>query len=129
MAVPETGQSRARQLYIAAVDGGAAAFELAEDVASNLAAACDVLVDDLQRARAESHLITEVSGFPDLPTGHGLARGFGTKGREYLDTLTALQETALLYKAAYLAAGKKFVDADAANKAAIDLVAAHLAPR
>ncbi|MBF6099951.1 hypothetical protein IU510_17950 [Nocardia cyriacigeorgica] len=129
MAVPETGQSRARQLYVAAVDGGATPFELDEDVASNLAAACDALVDDLDRARAESHVITAVSGFPDLPTGQALAHGFSRKGHEFLDTLTALQETALLYKAAYLAAGKKFADAEAANKAAIDLVAAHLAPR
>lgn len=130
MAIPDIGQAAARRLYASAVAEGGDAFELAEDVATRLAVACDALVDDLNRARAGGQLITTLpgtSGFPDLPTGRALARGFGGKADEYLDTLTALQETALLYKAAYLAAGKKFSEADAANRAAVALVAAQLA--
>lgn len=129
MAVPDTGQRMARQLYAAATGGGGEPFVLAEDVAENLAVACDKLVDDLQKAMGTGHLVTDVAGFPNLPTGHGLTRGFDDKGRQYLDTVTALQETALLYKAAYLAAGKKFEDADAANKAALALVTEYLEPR
>lgn len=130
MAIPDIGQAAARRLYASAVAGGGDAFELAEDVAIRLAVACDALVDDLDRARAGGQVIATLpgtAGFPDLPTGWALARGFGGKASEYLDTLTALQETALLYKAAYLAAGKKFTEADAANRAAVTLVAAQLA--
>ncbi|MEU7142450.1 hypothetical protein ABZ942_23575 [Nocardia sp. NPDC046473] len=130
MAVPDTGQGTARQLYAAATGAGPGQpFELAPDVAENLAAACDKLVEDLHQAMATGHLVTDVTGFPNLPSGQGLTRGFDDKGRQYLDTLAAFQETALLFKAAYLAAGKRFADADAANKAAIDLVAEHLAAR
>jgi hypothetical protein len=119
----------ARQLYAAATGDGGEPFVLAEDVADNLAAACDRLVDDLQKATATGHLVTEVTGFPNLPTGQGLTQGFGNKGTQYLDTVTALQETALLFKAAYLAAGKRFEDADAANKAALALITDYLDPR
>ncbi|WP_433601096.1 hypothetical protein ACQPXH_04565 [Nocardia sp. CA-135953] len=127
MAVPDTGQRMARQLYAAATGtSGGEPFELAEDVAENLAAACDKLVEDLQKATATGHLVTEVSGFPDLPTGHGLAKGFGDKGTQFLDTVTAFQETALLYKAAYLAAGKRFEDAEAAHRAALQLITDYL---
>ncbi|KAA8889957.1 hypothetical protein F3087_01130 [Nocardia colli] len=130
MAVPDTGQGTARQLYAAATGAGTGQpFELAPDVAENLAAACDKLVEDLHHAMANGHLVTDVTGFPNLPSGQGLTRGFGDKGRQYLDTLAAFQETALLFKAAYLAAGKMFADAEAANKAAIDLVAEHLEAR
>ncbi|WP_433659912.1 hypothetical protein ACQPW1_45540 [Nocardia sp. CA-128927] len=130
MAVPDTGQGTARQLYAAAIGAGTGQpFELAPDVAENLAAACDKLVDDLHHAMANGHLVTDVTGFPNLPSGQGLTRGFDDKGRQYLDTLAAFQETALLFKAAYLAAGKKFADAEAANKAALDLVAEHLEAR
>lgn len=130
MAVPDTGQTTARQLYAAATgDGDGQPFELAADVAENLAAACDKLVEDLHRAMATGQLVTDVTGFPNLPTGQGLSRGFNEKGRQYLDTLAAFQETALLFKAAYLAAGKRFADAEAARKAALDLVAEHSAAR
>ncbi|CAM4372898.1 hypothetical protein NONI108955_23130 [Nocardia ninae] len=130
MAVPDTGQGTARQLYAAATGAsGDRPFELATDVAENLAAACDQLVEDLHRAMATGQLVTEVTGFPNLPSGQGLTRGFSGKGRQYLDTLAAFQETALLFKAAYLAAGKKFADAEAAHKAALDLVAEHLEAR
>ncbi len=127
MAVPDTGQRMARQLYAATTGTSSGEpFELAQDVAENLAAACDKLVDDLQRATATGHLVTAVSGFPNLPTGHGLAKGFGDKGSQFLDTVMAFQETALLYKAAYLAAGKRFEDADAANRAALQLITDYL---
>jgi hypothetical protein len=129
MAVPDTGQRLARKLYAAATgaDGGEA-FELAEDVAEKLAAACDKLVDDLQKATAAGHLVTDISGFPDLPTGHCLSKGFGAKGAQYLETMTAFQETALLFKAAYLAAGKMFDDAEAANRSALELITGHQEP-
>lgn len=126
MAVPNIGQNTARQLYFSATSGGEQPFELTEDVAADLAAACDILVSDLARARTEAAATTMVSGFPELPTGAALTIGFRNKGSELLDTLTALQETALLFKAAYLAASKRFADADAANKAAIELVSAQL---
>jgi hypothetical protein len=108
--------------------GGGEKFELDTAVAENLAAACDKLVDDLRRAMAGEHLVTEVTGFPDLPTGHGLSRGFAAKGRQYLDTLAAFQETALLFKAAYLAAANRLADAEAANQAALRLIAEYLEP-
>ncbi|MFI9510709.1 hypothetical protein [Nocardia sp. NPDC052566] len=124
MTVPETGQTKARELYAAATaTDGDEPFRLSEDVADKLATACDKLVDDLQKARRTGHLATEVRGFPDLPTGNDLAAGFAGKGRQLLDTVTAFQQTALLYKAAYLAAGRRFADAEAANKAAFDLIA------
>ncbi|WP_280497417.1 hypothetical protein [Nocardia asiatica] len=130
MAVPDTGQGTARELYAAAVGaGGGEPFELDTAVAENLAAACDKLVDDLRRAMADEHLLTDVTGFPDLPTGQGLTRGFAAKGRQYLDTLTAFQETALLFKAAYLAAANRLADAEAANQAALRLITEYLEPR
>ncbi|MBF6131167.1 hypothetical protein [Nocardia brasiliensis] len=129
MAVPDTGQGTARLLYAAATGGTGKPFELDAEVAENLAAACDKLVEDLRRAMTTGHLVTEVTGFPNLPTGHGLTRGFRDKGRQYLDTLAAFQETALLFKAAYLAAGKRFADAEAAHRAALAVVTAHLEAR
>ncbi|WP_460701153.1 hypothetical protein [Nocardia thraciensis] len=129
MGVPDTGQQAARKLYAAATGSGDQAFEIAEDVARNLAAACDRLVDDLQHARHTEHLLTTIPGFPELPSGQELARGFGNKGREFLDTVLAFQETALLFKAAYLAAGRRFAEAEAANRAALELAAARLEDR
>ncbi|MBB5914357.1 hypothetical protein BJY24_003224 [Nocardia transvalensis] len=129
MGTPDTGQQTARELYAAATGSGGAVFEIAEDVARNLAAACDRLVEDLQRVRRADHLLTAVTGFPELPSGCGLARGFGDKGREFVDTVLSFQETALLFKAAYLAAGKHFAEAEAANRAALELAAARLEAR
>ncbi|GAA5044800.1 hypothetical protein [Nocardia callitridis] len=126
MSVPDTGQGAARRLYAAAMSTGPTPFRLDGEVAENLAAACDKLVDDLGAVIARGHLVTDVTGFPDLPTGHALTAGFGGKGMEYLDLLRSFQETALLFKAAYLAAGKRFADADAANQAALNLIAQHL---
>ncbi|WP_039826998.1 hypothetical protein [Nocardia testacea] len=128
MSVPEVGQSTARRLYSAATAGGADSFTLAEDVALRLAQACDTLVADLEAARAGGHHIAEkpgTAGFPDLPTGQALATGFRGKAVQYLETLTALQETALCFKAAYLAAGGRLAEADLANRAALAVVAAH----
>ncbi|GGL28896.1 hypothetical protein [Nocardia jinanensis] len=127
MSVPEVGQSTARRLYRAATAGGADSFTLAEDVALRLAHACDTLVAELEAARLGGHRIAETdgtAGFPDLPTGHALAAGFRGKAVQYLETLTALQETALCFKAAYLAAGGKLAEADLANRAALAVVAA-----
>lgn len=130
MAIPDTGQGLARELYAAAIgESGGARFELDADVAEHLAAACDRLVEDLHRAVAGGHVLTEVTGFPDLPSGHALAAGFGAKGREFLDTVAAFQETALLFKAAYLAAGRRLAEADAANRAALSLITEHLEAR
>lgn len=126
MAVPELGQTTARQLYAAATAGGPDSFALAEDVALRLAAACDTLVADLECARNGGRLLAETpgtAGFPELPTGRALAAGFGGKAVEYLDTLTALQETALWFKAAYLAAAGRFTEADLANRAALAMAA------
>ncbi|RJO76591.1 hypothetical protein D5S18_09900 [Nocardia panacis] len=129
MPMPEIGQVAARELYAAATEaGGADRFELSGDVAERLAAACDQLVRDLQQAKATGHLVTQVRGFPNLPTGQGLSRGFTAKGGQLLDLLTAFQETALLYKAAYLAAAQRLTAADAANSAALALIADHLEP-
>ncbi|WP_225726240.1 MULTISPECIES: hypothetical protein [unclassified Nocardia] len=125
--MPDTGQRRARELYAAAVDStGNEPLELAGDVAEKLAAACDKLVSDLQRAKATAHLVTDVRGFANLPTGHGLSAGFNAKGRQFLELLTAFQETALLYKAAYLAAAHQLCAADAANRVALELAADQL---
>ncbi|WP_330233268.1 hypothetical protein OHA40_12865 [Nocardia sp. NBC_00508] len=130
MAVPDTGQGTARRLYAAAIgEDGGEPFELDNAVAENLAAACDKLVDDLRRAMDNGQFVTEVTGFPNLPTGHALARGFTDKGRQYLDTLAAFQETALLFKAAYLAAANRLADAEAANQAALRLITEYLEPR
>ncbi|WP_328388877.1 hypothetical protein [Nocardia sp. NBC_00416] len=128
MSVPDVGQGVARRLYTAAVGDGADSFTLAEDVALRLAQACDTLVADLEAARHGGSEITatdSAAGFPDLPTGRALAAGFRYKAAEYLDTLTALQEAALCFKAAYLAAAGRFAEADLANRAALTLVSAH----
>ncbi|WP_227979486.1 hypothetical protein [Nocardia spumae] len=125
MPIPETGQRAARELYAAATGSGGSGsgtFEIAEDTARNLAAACDRLVEDLQAARTGSASLTSVRGFGDLTSGRALARGFSAKGGEFLDTVTAFQQTALLMKAAYLAAGKHFDEAEAANRAALALI-------
>ncbi|WP_327149402.1 hypothetical protein [Nocardia sp. NBC_01329] len=127
MSVPEVGQSTARRLYRAATAGGTDSFTLAEDVALRLAHACDTLVAELEAARLGGHRIAEAdgaTGFPDLPTGHALAAGFRGKAGQYLETLTALQEAALCFKAAYLAAAGKLTEADLANRAALAMVAA-----
>ncbi|WP_194816184.1 hypothetical protein [Nocardia sp. XZ_19_385] len=129
MAVPDIGQRRARELYAAATGSGGDRFELAPEVAQNLAAACDKLIEDLRKATATGDLVTGVTGFPLLPSGQALTKGFGNKGREFLDTVTAFQETALLFKAAYLAAGHRLAEADAANKAALQLISDYLDPR
>ncbi|WP_280420453.1 hypothetical protein [Nocardia carnea] len=126
MSLPELGQSVARRLYATATAGGADSFTLTEDVALRLAAACDALVADLEAARAGGRQLAAApgtAGFPDLPTGHALAAGFAGKAVEYLDTLTALQETALRFKAAYLAAAGRFTEADLANRAALAVAA------
>ncbi|MEU4316716.1 hypothetical protein [Nocardia sp. NPDC024068] len=128
MSVPDMGQGTARRLYASATAGGADSFSLAEDVALRLASACDTLFADLEAARAGGEQIAGAqgnAGFPDLPTGRALAAGFTAKAADYLDTLTALQETALCFKAAYLAAGGRFDEADLANRAALAVVAAH----
>lgn len=121
MGIPDTGQSVARALYTAARAGGPDVVALDEDVASGLAAACDDLVAELGRIAERGQGLETVRGFPALPTGAGLARGFGAKGQEFLATVTAFQQTALFYKAAYLAAGRRFADAEAAVSAAFAL--------
>ncbi|WP_280459824.1 hypothetical protein [Nocardia carnea] len=126
MSLPELGQGAARRLYAAATTGGTDSFTLTDDVALRLAAACDALVADLEAARAGGRQLAATpgtAGFPDLPTGHALAAGFAGKAVEYLDTLTALQETALRFKAAYLAAAGRLTEADLANRAALAVAA------
>jgi hypothetical protein len=56
---------------------------------------------------------------PPGTSRRALTKGFNAKGQEYVDTLKAFVQTALQYKAAYLAAGKQLTEADAANQAAI----------
>lgn len=131
MPLPDLGQTTAQQLYVSATAGGPDSFALAEDVALRLARACDTLVADLECARTGGRLLAEArgtAGFPDLPTGRALAAGFGGKAVEYLETLTALQETALWFKAAYLAAAGRFAEADLANRAALAMAASPPGP-
>ncbi len=118
MALPDKGQANAQAAYAAAKAG---TFVMPEDSARRLAAACDKLADGLEKEKAASDVLTRITGFPDLPSGHGLTQGFTAKGREYIETLTSFQEAALQYKAAYLCAGKLFEEADAANSAALKL--------
>ncbi|MEU4316547.1 hypothetical protein [Nocardia sp. NPDC024068] len=108
--------TEAVRLYEAARAGE---FHMAEDVARLLAGSCDRLVERVRLARDHAAALTSARGFPDLPSGHALARGFGAKGREYLDTLLAFEQAALRHKAAYLAAAALFEEADAANRAAL----------
>ncbi|MGY2062649.1 hypothetical protein ACW9HQ_47850, partial [Nocardia gipuzkoensis] len=124
--VPETGQQAARELHSATTGSESSIFEIDEDVARNLAAACDRLIEDLQRARDLDPQVTDVTGFPKLPSGQALTQGFADKGREFLDLVTAFQQTALLFKAAYLAAGRYVEESEAAGRAAVELVAARL---
>ncbi|MET8795318.1 hypothetical protein ABZV91_02465 [Nocardia sp. NPDC004568] len=63
--------------------------------------------------------LTDVRGFPELPSGRALTRGFAAKGQEYLDVLSAFEQAVLCHKAAYLAAAALFLEADAANSAAL----------
>jgi hypothetical protein len=114
--LPDKGQKDAQAAYAAAKAG---TFVMPEDGAKRLAAQCDTLVDGLTDEILASVALTKVTGFPDLPSGRALTKGFNAKGQEYIDTLKAFVQTALQYKAAYLAAGKQFTEADAANQAAI----------
>ncbi len=116
MPLPDKGQANAQAAYAAAKAG---TFVMPEDGAKRLAAQCDNLVDGLLGEIRAADNLTKVTGFPDLPSGRALAKGFNAKGQEYIDTLRAFVQTALQYKAAYLAAGKQFTAADAANQAAI----------
>jgi len=116
MALPDKGQANAQAAYAAAKAG---TFVMPEDSAKRLAASCDKLAAGLQDEIRSSQLLTLVTGFPDLPSGHGLTQGFTAKGHEYIETLTSFQEVALRYKAAFLAAGKQFTEADAATRQAI----------
>ncbi|WP_431962646.1 hypothetical protein [Nocardia sp. bgisy134] len=114
-------QARAAGLFDAALTGE---LRMSEQTALRLASACDALLDGLRQLRTTD--LAEVNGFPELPSGIALARGFATKGREFADTLTALQEATLRYKAGYLAAGHLVSEADAAHRAALELAADRL---
>ncbi|MFI6997183.1 hypothetical protein [Nocardia sp. NPDC050175] len=123
MALPDKGQKNAQAAYDAAAAG---TFEMPAEGATRLAASCDKLAAGLQDEIMAASLLNNVTGFPDLPSGHALAKGFSAKGREYIETLTAFQETVLRYKAAYLVAGKQLQQADAANRAAIKVAASQI---
>ncbi|MEU1985155.1 hypothetical protein [Nocardia sp. NPDC019395] len=116
MSVPDLGQQAGIELYQAAEAGE---FRMSEEVARGLADSCDRLVERVREARTDAADLSQVRGFPDLPSGHALTRGFEAKGREYLDVLTAFEQAALRHKAAYLAAAALFQEADAANGAAL----------
>lgn len=116
MPVPDLGQSAAFRLYEAARAGE---FHMSEEAARGLAESCDRLAERVRQAREGAAALTAVRGFPDLPSGQALTRGFAAKGQEYLDTLSAFEQTALRHKAAYLAAASLFLEADAANSAAL----------
>ncbi|MEV0251006.1 hypothetical protein AB0H76_30725 [Nocardia sp. NPDC050712] len=105
-----------RGLLDAAASGG---FHLPADTARRLGVACDALVAGLRRAREQGTDLAAVQGFPDLASGHALARGFEAKGAEYLALLAAFEETALRVKVGYLAAGQLIAQADAAQRAAL----------
>ncbi|MEV6275061.1 hypothetical protein [Nocardia sp. NPDC051832] len=110
-------------LFDAAVGNG---FRMPAETAQRLGVACDALVAELRRVRGGGAEITAVQGFPELPSGHALARGFGMKGDEYLATLAGFEAAALRLKAGYLAAGHLFEAADAANRAALRAAAEQL---
>ncbi len=114
--LPDKGQKDAHAAYEAAKAG---TFVMPEDGAKRLAANCDTLVDGLEDEIVASESLIRVTGFPDLPSGRALTKGFSAKGQEYIDTLKAFKLATLQFKAAYLAAGKQFTEADAANSAAI----------
>lgn len=116
MSVPDLGQQAGIRLYEAARAGE---FRMSDEVARALAASCDRLVEQLRAARDGAAGLTQVSGFPDLPSGRALTAGFSAKGRELLDVLTGFEQAALRHKAAYLAAAALFEAADAANGAAL----------
>ena len=124
--LPDKGQADAQAAYAAAKAG---TFVMPEDGAKRLAAACDKLVDGLQAEIHAAQELTRVTGFPSLPSGHGLTQGFTAKGHEYIETLYSFQEVALRYKAAYLAAGKQLTEADAANQQALKVAATQLEVR
>jgi len=126
MALPDKGQANAQAAYSAAKAG---TFVMPEDSAKRLAASCDKLVDGLQTEIHAAQVLTRITGFPNLPSGHGLTQGFSAKGHEYVETLYSLQEVALQYKAAYLAAGKQFTEADVANQQALKVAATQLGGR
>lgn len=121
--LPDKGQKDAQAAYEAAKAG---TFVMPEDGAKRLAAHCDTLVVGLREEIQASAHLTQVTGFPDLPSGQALTRGFSAKGQEYIDTLMAFIQTALQYKAAYLMAGKQVTEADAANRAALKFATAQL---
>ncbi|MBY8855400.1 hypothetical protein K7711_02820 [Nocardia sp. CA2R105] len=121
--LPDKGQKDAQAAFDAAKAG---TFQMPVDSAKRLAASCDKLVSGLQSVFLDAERLTKVTGFPDLPSGQALAKGFSGKGQECLDTLASFQEAALRYKAAYLAASKQFTEADQANQAAIRRATSYL---
>ncbi|MQY24345.1 hypothetical protein [Nocardia macrotermitis] len=114
--LPDKGQKNAQAAFDAAKAG---TFVIPVDSAKRLAASCDKLVLELESILVDAAILTRVTGFPELPSGRALAKGFSGKGQECMDTLASFQEAGLRYKAAYLAAGKQFTEADQANQAAI----------
>src|SRR5690606_42062543 len=80
-------------------------------------------------ALTAGELASTVTGFPDLPTGRGLSAGFAHKGSELRATVAAFQQTALLSKAASLAAARRLADAEAAHRDALPAVPDHLDQR
>ncbi|WP_280399453.1 hypothetical protein [Nocardia carnea] len=125
MSIPDLGRQAGIRLHDAARAGE---FRMSEEVARELAASCDRLVERLQAARNGAAELTQVAGFPELPSGRALTAGFSAKGRELLDVLTAFEQAALRHKAAYLAAAALFEEADAANAAALAAALADTGP-
>lgn len=116
MPVPDLGQQAAIALYEAARAGE---FHMTEEAARHLATSCDRLIERIRLVRTGAVVLTEVRGFPELPSGRALTIGFAAKGQEYLDILLAFEQAALRHKAAYLAAAALFEEADAAARAAL----------
>ncbi|MBF6060095.1 hypothetical protein IU500_04770 [Nocardia terpenica] len=128
MTTPDVGQQAVRRLFSAAMDSGGAEG-LAEEAARGLVDACDRLVADLARAWEVEPPVTSVGGFPNLPSGQALTRGFADKGRELHDILAGFQQTAHMLQAAYLAAGKRYDEAEAAARAVLDMAPESVAPQ
>ncbi|MBF6211974.1 hypothetical protein IU433_23715 [Nocardia puris] len=120
---PDQARDAGSGLYDAAAAGD---FRMPEQTAQRLAAACDALIDGLGALRNSSAGLAHVTGFPELPSGVALTKGFAGKGTQFTEVVADLREAALRYKAGFLAAGRLVAEADAANRAALDLAADRL---
>ena len=116
----DVGQGEADSIRAAAEAG---TLTMDPTVARACAAHCDELIDTLRAQVRTAQQLAKQSGYGGFASSTELQTGFGNKGNEAASILRAYQEAAFKYKAAFLAAGQLFAEADAANADSLRLIA------